>query len=239
MDEQNIVELYQEMMASIATIEESGVVIDAGRQLQIDQFRDIANDLLTVANEAGFGDRMLLNNNITIDPKDDFEQIIDSFKAGISFKKEILDAFVKLANNDAGGKKVLWDSMKIIDEYYQANVTDVDHISVTARMKGQWEVVFGSKEEVQNMNVLAVAYQQACQEALEAEIQNLVKNKGVVSTDRLHNGFVKNLKDKKNWISAGDKAQSAIVQLKVDFYQYGKKLSIIFHPFGGTRQQAR
>jgi len=146
MNEDKIIAIYQEFAKGIKRIQNSGHQISPEQKKKLDGFINISNDLLEKAKEAGFGDKMVLNNDIIINESDDFHQLIEASIMNPTMKGEMKVALNKWLTSD---KKItregVWDAVQRIDEYYQANVLTVSAIVIPTRMKGRWEETFGEK----------------------------------------------------------------------------------------------
>ena len=215
MNEDKIIAIYQEFAKGIKRIQNSGHQISPEQKKKLDGFINISNDLLEKAKEAGFGDKMVLNNDIKINESDDFHQLIEASIMNPTMKGEMKVALNKWLTSD---KKItregVWDAVQRIDEYYQANVLTVSAIVIPTRMKGRWEETFG--EKIDDLELVALAYQDSAEQALLTEIRTLTQDNWKAVTTRISANFEANFKGKSVWLMAANRVDNAKVQLKID-----------------------
>jgi hypothetical protein len=218
MNEDKIIALYQEFAAGIKRIQTSGYSISPEQKKKLADFQIISNDLLEKAKEAGFGDKMVANKDVTINESDDFHQIIDVAIMSPTMKnamKKALKAWLNSGNKME--REGVWDVVERIDEYYKANVVTVSAVVIPTRMKGRWKEIFG--EKIDDLELVALAYQDSAEKALLTEIRNLNQNRWKAVTTRISAKFEENLKGKTVWLRAADRVDNAKVQLKIDLLE--------------------
>jgi hypothetical protein len=219
MNEQKIISIYQELLAGIQKIKSNNQELDLSQKLALAQLEDITAELKEKATKAGFGEKMVAAPYVNIDSSDDLRQLIDSSicTPAIKLKMQLqLEQYVAKGINP--GKKNLWDTIQIIDKFYQANVLNINIININKRMRDDWKFVFG--EEVQDLNLLVLAYQNSAKEAITLELDSLIKNKWKTSMLNIHPLFEKFLLDKKTWLASANAIDNAKAQFKIDLREF-------------------
>jgi len=218
MNEDKIVALYQELLKGIKRIQSTNYKISPDQEKKLDGFISVSNNLLKKAQEAGFGDRMIYKEAILVNESNDFHQIIEASLMSTTMKEAMkteLDTWI------ASGKKMtrecVGDAVEGIDTYYNANVLTVSAVVIPSRMKGKWKKIFG--EEISDLELVALAYQNSAKKALLTEIQNFDQNNWEAVTSRISDNFEINLKNKTVWLMAANRVDNAKAQLKIDLVE--------------------
>ena len=196
MNKQKIIAIYQEMLASINRIKNSGQSLSSGQALQLAQLEDITAELKEKADAAGFGEELVADNTVAVNSADDLFQLIDTSVCSADIRKALTTLVGKNYVADALSRKKLWDALQIFDKFYLANVETVSAVTINSRMKGDWTVVFGSDKY--ELKLLATAYQNSAKEALLEEIKKLSPNNWNTSIVNLDKSFQVFFKGKKS-----------------------------------------
>lgn len=218
MNEENIIEIYQELLKSIEKIKTSGHTLSSGQQIQLSQYETIVADLKAIADKKGFGDQMIANDDIKIMAADDLFQLIEATSLNAGLKKALKEEIGKDFTDKNLSKGKFWKALKLMDKYYLANVDGVNAVNISTRMKGQWQEIFGI--EIKELDLVALAYQESAEIALYQEIRKLQESNWTTSAKKLDGYFVEAFKGKKTWLLAADSAENASLQLKIDLKEY-------------------
>ncbi len=218
MNKQKIIAIYQEMLASINRIKNSGQSLSSGQALQLAQLEDITAELKEKADAAGFGEELVADNTVAVNSADDLFQLIDTSVCSADIRKALTTLVGKNYVADALSRKKLWDALQIFDKFYLANVETVSAVTINSRMKGDWTVVFGSGKY--ELKLLATAYQNSAKEALLEEIKKLSPNNWNTSIVNLDKSFQVFFKGKKSWLDSADDIKNAPSQLKIDAHEF-------------------
>jgi uncharacterized protein YbjQ (UPF0145 family) len=219
MNEDKIISLYQEFLEGMQRIQNSGQQITPEQQKKLAGFQKITTELFQLAQEKGFGDRMTRDINATVDGSDDLKQIIDAATVSPTLRNALHQSLQKWISS---GKKIIrqsvWETVSTLGKHYQSNVVDATAIAMPSRMKGKWQKIFG--QTINDLDLLAIAYQEAEKAALLIEITQLNQNNWVASSQRISSNFEKKLKNKKTWLLAADATDNAKTQLKIDLSEF-------------------
>lgn len=218
MNEDKIVALYQEFLAGIKRIQNSGYEITPDQEEKLNTFRAVCDELLEKATEAGFGDRMILKNKVTIKESDDLYQLIEVASMSSTMKKAMRKALSDwISSENEINLADVWDVVQKIDVYYNANVLTVSAVVIPSRMKGRWKEIFG--EKIDDLELVALAYQDSAEQALLTEIRTLTQNRWGAVTSRISDNFEANFKGKAVWLMAANRVDNAKAQLKIDLVE--------------------
>jgi hypothetical protein len=218
MNKQKIIAIYQEILASIKIIKNSGKSLSTGEALQLAQLETISAELKAKADAAGFGEELVADHTIAVNSSDDLFQLIDTSVCSADIRQALKATVGKNYVADGLSRKKLWDALQIFDKYYLANVDTVSAVTINSRMKGDWEKIFGNNKY--ELDLLATAYQNSAKEALLKEIKQLSPNNwntGIVNIDKSFKTF---LQGKKSWLDSADDLKNAPSQLKIDAYEF-------------------
>lgn len=218
MNKQKIIAIYQEMLASINIIKNSGQSLSSGEAIQLAQLEEITAELKEKAEAAGFGEELIADNTVPVNSSDDLFQLIETSACSADIRKALITIVGKNYVADGLSRKKLWDALQIFDKFYLANVETVSAVTVNSRMKGDWERVFGT--EKYELKLLAIAYQNSAKEALLKEIKALSPNNWNTSIVNLDQSFQAFFKGKKSWLDSADDIKHAPSQLKIDAYEF-------------------
>lgn len=218
MNKQKIIAIYQEMLASINVIKNSGKNLSTGEALQLAQLEEIIAQLKEKADAAGFGEEMLADNTVAVNSADDLFQLIETSACSADIRQALTAVVGKNYVADGLSRKKLWDALQVFDKYYIANVDTVSAITINSRMKGEWKKIFGTDEY--ELELLATAYQNSAKEALLKEIQQLSPNNWNTSINNIDKSFQTFLKGKKSWLDSADDIKNAPSQLKIDVHEF-------------------
>lgn len=218
MNKQKIIAIYQELLASINSIKNSGKSLSTGEALQLAQIEEITAELKEKAEAAGFGEELIADNTVAVNSSDDLFQLINTSACSADIRSKL----TKLVGNnyvaDGLSRKKLWDALQILDKFYIANVETVSAVTVNSRMKGDWVAIFGSDKY--ELDLLATAYQNSAKEALFKEITKLSPNNWNTSIESLDASFQDFFKAKKSWLDSADDIKNAASQLKIDLHEF-------------------
>lgn len=218
MNKQKIIAIYQEMLASINKIKNSGQSLSTGETIQLAQLEEIVAELKEKADAAGFGEELVADNTVAVNSADDLFQLIDTSDCSADIRKVLTRLVGKNYVADGLSRKKLWDALQLFDKFYIANVENVSAVTINSRMKGDWEKIFGNSNY--DLNLLATAYQNSAKEALLEEIKKLSPNKWKTSIENLDASFQVFFKGKKSWLDSADDIKNAVSQLKIDFHEF-------------------
>ncbi|BDS13681.1 hypothetical protein [Aureispira anguillae] len=218
MNKQKIIAIYQEMLASIHKIKNSGQPLTEGQKIQLTQLETIANQLKSKAEAAGFGEELVADPTIAVNSADDLFQLIDTSVCSADIRQKLATVVGKNYVADGLSRKKLWDALQIFDKYYIANVDKISAVTVNSRMKGEWEKIFGTDKY--DLQLLATAYQNSAKEALLKEIDRLSPNNWVTKPANLDQSFKAFFKGKKSWLDSANDIAYAATQLKIDAYEF-------------------
>ncbi|WP_052592212.1 hypothetical protein [Aureispira sp. CCB-QB1] len=218
MNKYKIIAIYQEMLASIHKIKNSGHTLSEGEAIQLAQLETITTQLKQKADAAGFGEEMVADYTVPVNSADDLFQLIDTSACSADIRQALTDVVAKNYVADGLSRKKLWDVLQVFDKYYVANVDNVSAVTVNSRMQGEWEKIFGKGKY--DLNLLATAYQNSAKEALLKEIKVLSANGWSTKANNLHVSFDKIFKGKKSWLDSANDIKTAPSQLKIDVYEF-------------------
>lgn len=218
MNEEEVVAIYQELLAGINKIKKSGHKLPEGKAIQLQQLEGIVADLEKIAEEKGFAAAMQASDTIEINAADDLFQLVEATSLNAAMKQLLKKIIGKKYTDDGLSRAKLWEALKLLDKYHTANVIEVNAVNISTRMKGQWKAIFG--QEIAELDLVALAYQESATAALMKEIEQLSKNKWLVSVPRLDQQFSSNFKGRKMWLLAADNTDNAKTQLKIDLTEW-------------------
>lgn len=218
MNKQKIIAIYQEMLASINIIKNSGQNLSKGEAIQLAQMEEITKELKEKADAAGFGEEMIADYTVAVNSSDDLFQLIETAACSADIRQALIKVVGKNYVADGLSRKKLWDVLQIFDKFYLANVEQVSAVTVNSRMKGDWEKIFGTNKY--DLKLLATAYQNSAKESILKEIQQLSPNNWSTSIVNLDASFQAFFKGKKSWLDSANDIKSAPSQLKIDAYEF-------------------
>lgn len=218
MNEEEVVAIYQELVAGINKIKNSGHKLSEGKAIQLQQLEGIVADLENIAQKQGFATAMQPSDQVEINAADDLFQLVEATSLSPAMKQLLKKIVGKKYTDDGLSRAKLWEALKLLDKYHTANVLEVTAVNISTRMKGQWQTIFG--QEIAELDLVALAYQESATAALLKEIEQLSKNKWVVSVPRLDQQFNSNFKGRKMWLLAADNTDNAKTQLKIDLHEW-------------------